>query len=338
MARSWMILLGTTIFLANSTPTFAASYSGGSGTPEDPYQIQTPEQMNTIGANPSDWGKNFKLMDDIDMSAYNGTQYNIIGNSTKPFTGTFDGNRHLLTNLTIMRPSEEQVGLFRYIGFGGCVKNLGLEYVNTTGQHSVGGLVGLNYGTITACYSTGTVSGNFWLGGLVGLNYGSLTACYAINTISGSERVGGLVGENYNGSITACYATGRIIGSIYVGGLVGWNEEGMITSCFWDLQTSGQADSSGGKGLTTEQMKTLSIYQNAGWADRGWVIQDGIDRPRLSWENIEGAPIPPAVGIPFAGNGTAEDPYVISTAEEFAALSWYSGVLDKFIILTMTWT
>ena len=50
-----------------------------------------PEQMNTIG-NPGDWASHFKLMADIDMSAYTGTQYNIIGNRPHTFTGTFDGN------------------------------------------------------------------------------------------------------------------------------------------------------------------------------------------------------------------------------------------------------
>ena len=69
--------------------TQAATYGGGSGTAEDPYQIWTPEQMNTIGLNSADWDKHFKLMADIDMSVYTGTQYNIIGTAwNTPFTGT----------------------------------------------------------------------------------------------------------------------------------------------------------------------------------------------------------------------------------------------------------
>ena len=42
-------------------------YGGGTGEPNDPYLIYTPEQMNAIGAEPNDWSKHFKLMADIDL-------------------------------------------------------------------------------------------------------------------------------------------------------------------------------------------------------------------------------------------------------------------------------
>ena len=47
------VLIGLALTLTSFTQ--AATYGGGSGTAEDPYQIWTPEQMNTIGANPYDW-------------------------------------------------------------------------------------------------------------------------------------------------------------------------------------------------------------------------------------------------------------------------------------------
>ncbi|MEN6386728.1 MAG: GLUG motif-containing protein [Phycisphaerales bacterium] len=191
-----------------------------------------------------------------------------------------------------------------------------------------------HHGTIAACYTAVSVSGSFWtIGGLVGINHsGTITACYATGSVTGERFIGGLVGDNFLGTITACYAIGSVSGTQDVGGLVASNW-GTITSCFWDIQTTGQSGSGGGKDLTTAQMKTRSIYQNAGWANKGWVMTDGTDYPRLSWENTSGMPIPKAV-IPFAGNGTAESPYLISTAQEFALLSWYSDVLDKHIRLT----
>ena len=94
--------------------TQAATYGGGTGIEEDPYQIWTAEQMNDIGVNPGDWGSHFKLMANIDMSIYTGTQYNIIGN----FTGTFDGGGHVISNLTYTRGDTlSNVGLFRWISF-----------------------------------------------------------------------------------------------------------------------------------------------------------------------------------------------------------------------------
>jgi len=73
-----------------------AQYGGGTGDPNNPYLIHTAEQMNAIGANPDDWDKHFKLMADIDLSAYTGTEFNIIGRITirgaRSFAGVFDGN------------------------------------------------------------------------------------------------------------------------------------------------------------------------------------------------------------------------------------------------------
>lgn len=76
-------------------------YGGGSGTAGSPYEIWTAEQMNAIGANPGHWNNHFILMANIDLSAYTGNSYNIIGISmNSPFTGTFDGNHHQISNFT----------------------------------------------------------------------------------------------------------------------------------------------------------------------------------------------------------------------------------------------
>ena len=41
-------------------------YGGGAGEPNDPYLIYTADQLDSIGVNPGDWPKHFKLMADID--------------------------------------------------------------------------------------------------------------------------------------------------------------------------------------------------------------------------------------------------------------------------------
>lgn len=185
---------------------------------------RTPEQMNTIGLNPADWGKHFILMNDLDMSAYTGTQYNIIGEVSAPFTGVFDGNGHIIANLTIAEAPQNYVGLFGYVGFGGQVKNLGVKNVNITGTAIVGGLAGGNEGTLTSCYVTGSVSTSSSVGGLVGGNDydGIITSCWSAASVSGSGSIGGLAGWN-DGIIISSYATGTVSGSGAVGGLVGAN-------------------------------------------------------------------------------------------------------------------
>ena len=174
--------------------------------------IKTADDLNDIRNNPS--GGKYILMNDIDLSGYNWEPIS--------FNGTFNGNGYVIKNLTINKPSQNNVGLFSSII--GSVYNLGLEKVNVTGNNTVGALVAnLTSGTITNCYVTGSVSGNNNVGGLegaaplaCGLNY-----CYSTANVTGNSSVGGLVGGGNNGYINNSYATGRVEGNTYVGGLVG---------------------------------------------------------------------------------------------------------------------
>ncbi|MDD6816995.1 MAG: GLUG motif-containing protein [Prevotellaceae bacterium] len=92
-------------------------------------------------------------------------------------------------------------------------------------------MCGVNGGTITGCYNTGTVSGNGEnVGGVCGVNGGTITSCYNTESVSGDNYVGGVCGFNTNGgTITGCYNKGSVSGSNGVGGVCGVNEEGTIT-------------------------------------------------------------------------------------------------------------
>ena len=72
----------------------------------------------------------------------------------------------------------------------------------------IGGVVGYNANssTVTGCYATGDVSGNEAVGGVVGDNIGTTTACYhAAGEVSGNSGVGGVAGQCDSGSVTVCY-------------------------------------------------------------------------------------------------------------------------------------
>jgi len=162
-------------------------YGGGSGTAEDPYLIYTPEQMNEIGAHRGDWDKHFKLMADIDLSAYTGTSFNIIGYygsqyDQKPFTGVFDGNGHTISNFTYTSTGTDYIGVFGHVdGPDAEIKDLGLinPSVDAGNGGRVGSLVGrIEEGSITSCYvEGGSVSGDSKVGGLVADNGGAITNC-----------------------------------------------------------------------------------------------------------------------------------------------------------------
>ncbi len=166
------------------------------------------------------------------------------------FTGTFDGQRHTITGLFINRP-EDYVGLFGFIQ-GATISNVGLVDVEVIGQNLVGGLVGHDSSTtgdstITACYSTGNVSGSGdFVGGLIGGTYGTITASYSSANVSGSSNfVGGLIGAISGASIDNSYATGEVSGDSDIGGFIGANG-GSITNSFSVGDVNGSGSNIGG--------------------------------------------------------------------------------------------
>ena len=250
--KGGIFLVWLTVAAFTST-AWAGTYSGGTGTAEDPYLISTAEDMNAIGAEPNDWDAHFLLVNDIDLSAYTGRQFNIIGNHSNPFTGVFDGNDHTISSFTYGTNNTWYIGLFGYIyGANAVIKDLTLVTpdVNAAGDSdNVGCLVGrLVSGTITGCaIEGGSVSGkDWWTGGLVGYNSGTISNCYSSVSVSGGGMyTGGLVGGNYGpGTISNCYAEGSVSGNYDTGGLVGLNA-GQITCCRSDADVSG-SDEIGG--------------------------------------------------------------------------------------------
>jgi len=325
------------IVIASLLSPFSWAYSGGSGTPDDPYKIATVADWQQLMTTTDDWNKHSILTADLDLQ---GVILTPVGSYYRRFTGVFDGNGHIIRNAVIDLPGSDYVGLFGLLGDSGGLRDLGAEDVNITGRYYVGGLgtaimsglvgglVGTNSGTLTACYATGDVNGDEYVGGLVGGNYlGTLTSCYAAGQVTAGYDVGGLVGWNFKGTLTDCYATGHVTGDYHVGGLVGNNlVHGTLTACFWDIETSGQTTSAGGQGKTTAQMKTLSTFTSAGWdfVDT-WCILLG-DYPRLRWQ----------VECPgySGGSGTQDDPYRLTAVADWQQLMNTTDDWDKHFILT----
>ncbi|MCL2739347.1 MAG: M64 family metallo-endopeptidase [Bacteroidales bacterium] len=192
------------------------------GTPDSPYIIFTPEQLDAVRNNPS---AHYILGRNIDLTDYlrpDGSGWNPI----ESFTGSFDGAGYKITGLWINRSSSNGVGLVAE--HRGQVKNLGVEIADAgiIGANHVGGVAGVvlnSSGAITNCYVTGNVSGALYVGGVAGsVNGGSITNCYATGAVSGSEYTGGVTGVIFNnGSVANCYATGAVNGNRYVGGVAG---------------------------------------------------------------------------------------------------------------------
>lgn len=261
------------VFLASVVFCLPANgiYDGGAGTQANPYLIRTAEQFNSIGATPGDWNKYFKLVADIDLRAYPGSAYNIIGTGElqNSFTGVFDGNDCTISNLNLTSARAQHVGLFGYVsgqvrslrlvnprvvaqginvgalaGFldSGTISGCYATRVDVSGDDNVGGLVGQCTGRLFECYTTGKVAGDFHVGGLVGLVADStVNTSYSKANVSGNGDVGGLVGSTANETtvINNCYAAGNVTGGTYAGGLVGQIERGRTYKCYSTGRVSG---------------------------------------------------------------------------------------------------
>lgn len=157
------------------------------------------------------------------------------------YTGTFDGNGHVITGLTVSGISGDtySYGLFGTVS--GTVKHLGMDgFKFTMGSASdarAGAVAGqvLTGGTIENCYSIGhsvTTNSNI-AGGIAGCNYGgTIRNCYAYNgSVSGYDtRWGGVVGDCQDdgnadaGTVTDCYTDAERVVSTQ-------NDNTKITNC-----------------------------------------------------------------------------------------------------------
>lgn len=137
-----------------------ATYSGGTGEPNDPYQIANVADFEQLAVDPNNWNKTFILTANIDLTGLIFTEAPIApdinatsGFEGTQFTGIFDGKNHIIFNLTINQPTKYYLGLFGYIGSDGQVRNLRIESANIIGIDRIGGLVGYgDGGSITSCF------------------------------------------------------------------------------------------------------------------------------------------------------------------------------------------
>ena len=254
----------------------------GTGTASDPYVVTNASELQAMNQS---LGANYTLGGNINASEtagwFGGSGFVPLGDTTTPFTGTFDGNGYVIEGLSINRSMTDDVGLVGRLGASGTVTTVGLEAADVGGATRVGGLVGVNDGTVGTSYATGRIGGSSEMGGLVGQNRGTVRKSYATGAVVGTTDSGGLVGNNSaDGSVTSSYAAANVSGSSGVGGLVG-TSSAIVTDAYWDLNTTEQSVGIG-TGLETQQMQGGWSTENMSAFDFGstWSAVPG-DYPDL---------------------------------------------------------
>ena len=151
------------------------------------------------------YGVRFVLTEDINLS-----ESDVEIESAGYFAGEFDGGGHTIRGLSITAAGS-RLGLFRQIAPNASVHDLDVEgAVQPTGtQTEIGGIAGLNEGTIRNCSFTGEVRGVQDVGGVVGKNTGTVTSCRFSGAAAGEHQVGGIIGTNA-GVVFSCENTGAV--------------------------------------------------------------------------------------------------------------------------------
>jgi hypothetical protein len=214
---------------------------GGNGSPDDPYLIESADQLLAISR---DAGAHYRLTNDIDLQGRSFARPII-----PIFWGRFDGHDHAVGNATFT--GTEDAGLFGVLLADATVDSLtmiGVHVENTV--HNAAGQMGVlaarNHGRICACcVSTdcgfGSVGTNDLIGGLVAVNGtgGEIERCFVSWAATGKYDRGGLTlwggiaGLNL-GRITECHASAFVGGGLNrCAALVGQND-GIISDCYAD--------------------------------------------------------------------------------------------------------
>ena len=174
------------------------------------YTVYTGKGLKAVAdlINAGNLDINVKLDRDIDLT---GVDWKRIKGY---YQGTFDGQGHRITGLSINMEGEEFASLFSDIGENGTVKNLQLEKVDYTATDESYGIATNNSGTITACSVTGTLTASDEVAGIVYQNVGTITAYWFNGTLSAPSSYGI---AKYNSKVSAV-PNGGVISVCYWGG------------------------------------------------------------------------------------------------------------------------
>jgi len=283
--------------------------------------IDTAQELSDIRNDPTG---SYKLTADIDLAGF---AWVAIGYNTEPvFSGTFDGDYHIISNLTasdVEGGAYKNCSLFGKVGnigssLYGVVKNVGIVNPTVSAGDYVAALVGdLNNGEISNCFvSGGSVTNSYDscnAGTLVGLirNASTVTNCWSDahitfwngtpNTWPGGK--GGFMNNAGPGAVTDCYFAGTL-GNFSVENGIGGPFRGMgdleaLVSCYYDSDTTGVPDgtiSNQPPGRPTTEMKKQGTY--VGW-DFGqtWTMVPEVTYPRLAGFGLLAAGNP----VPYGG-------------------------------------
>jgi len=157
----------------------------------------------------------------VDTSAWK--QWTPIGKN-RTYTGTFDGNGHVISHLFINQPESSGLALVCSGGDATVVKNLGIRDSFICGEQYLGSIM-IGAGSVSNCFSNSTIVTTSWQyqSSYNPINAAGIAPTATVsssyydgiiyrNASSGSGDIGGINVYHVGGNVVECFTTGKMYG------------------------------------------------------------------------------------------------------------------------------
>ena len=321
------------IVIKNTEDNPIVQLENGTGTKIDPYLISSEEDWKKATAMINNTTYYFKLTKDLDFS---NKKFYMFGSKTIPFNGILDGNNKKISSVTLNLEKSSYIGLSGYAS-NGVIKNINIDKFIVKGDSYVGTLTGEQRVDINASanVTNSNVSGNSYVGGVYGaartLSYVTIDNV----NVKGDTSVGGIVGNVGSSKYTSntVMKNSMVTGTTYTkainGGQYGSSRNYLLLNIKLNNEDVSNSTSNTINDINSYEVAGIDTYIGGDNDNTGYYF-DYNDQNKIVITTVEDNPIVQLEN----GTGTKEDPYLISSEEDWKKASATSTTSDTYFKLT----
>ena len=321
------------IIIKNTEDNPIVGLTNGIGTKDNPYLISSEEDWKEATSMLNNTTYYFKLTKDLDFS---NKKFYMFGSKTIPFNGILDGNNKKISSVTLNLEKSSYIGLSGYAS-NGVIKNINIDKFIVKGDSYVGTLTGEQRVDINASanVTNSNVSGNSYVGGVYGaartLSYVTIDNV----NVKGDTSVGGIVGNVGSSKYTSntVMKNSMVTGTTYTkainGGQYGSSRNYLLLNIKLNNEDVSNSTSNTINDINSYEVAGIDTYIGGDNDNTGYYF-DYNDQNKIVITTVEDNPIVQLEN----GTGTKEDPYLISSEEDWKKASATSTTSDTYFKLT----
>ena len=321
------------IIIKNTEDNPIVGLTNGIGTKDNPYLISSEEDWKEATSMINNTTYYFKLTKNLDFS---NKKFYMFGSKTIPFNGILDGNNKKISSVTLNLEKSSYIGLSGYSS-NGVIKNINIDKFIVKGDSYVGTLTGEQRVDINASanVTNSNVSGNSYVGGVYGaartLSYVTIDNV----NVKGDTSVGGIVGNVGSSKYTSntVMKNSMVTGTTYTkainGGQYGSSRNYLLLNIKLNNEDVSNSTSNTINDINSYEVAGIDTYIGGDNDNTGYYF-DYNDQNKIVITTVEDNPIVQLEN----GTGTKEDPYLISSEEDWKKASATSTTSDTYFKLT----